>query len=71
MFITTPCARRATPSNSRTNFARAAVFEAFGRHARALDYNGFADRPSNQAPQLIYAARRRICLPSLGTRGRQ
>ena len=38
----------------RAEFARAMVFEVFGRHARALDYGDFTDRaphdPRRQAP---------------------
>ncbi len=52
MTITTLPARNssraAKPSNSatdtRANFARAAVFAEFGRHARALDQADFVDR---------------------------
>ena len=37
----------ASPPNSHAIFARAAVYAEFGhRHARALDFNGFTDRPT-------------------------
>jgi hypothetical protein len=34
----------------RANFARAAVFEEFGRHAWAIDQRDFEDRKSWEAP---------------------
>ena len=58
----------ATPLNSRAIFARSAVFEAFGRHAQALDFNDFIDRPPDQAPRLICTPRRALRLPSLRRR---
>ena len=33
----------------RASFARAAVHMAFGRHARALDWDDFVDRPPGAA----------------------
>ena len=40
-------------TETRANFARAAVFAEFGRHARALDYPGFIDRLPNEAPRRV------------------
>ena len=41
----------------RASFARAAVHMAFGRHARALDWNDFTDRKPWQIPARAPAAR--------------
>ena len=40
-----------TNRRHRANFARAAVFAEFGRHARALDWDDFADRKSGEVPR--------------------
>ena len=58
MFVTTLNARRlgrtSHPSNPdrrhRADFARAAVFAEFGRHAWALDQADFKDRKPGQMP---------------------
>ncbi len=58
MFITTPDARRlgrakrpSDPSRRhRLDFARAAVFAEFGRHARSLDQGDFLDRRPGEMP---------------------
>ena len=58
--------RRTTPANLCSKFARAAVHDAFGHLARALDYDSFVDRPPDQTPRLIYAPRPAVRLPALG-----
>ncbi len=48
-----PTTSRYPPSSRPSNFARDAVFAAFGpRRARALDEGAFVDRLPNQAPRL-------------------
>ena len=59
MSLTTIFLPSATPPSSRAIFARSAVFEAFGRHARALDFNGFTDRPPR--PGAAPDPRRQVC----------
>ena len=67
MSITTPDTRRASRSYSRrTNFARSAVYAAFGQGAQALFYDIFVDRPPDQEPRLIWAPRPTVRLPPLG-----
>ena len=45
-------------TETRANFARAAVFAEFGyRHGRALDYADFVDRSPDQAPMPAPGAR--------------
>ncbi len=51
MYTTKP-ALCASAGNSRTTYARAAVFEEFRpRDAAAIDYNGFVDRKPHEAPR--------------------
>ena len=64
MLSTTKISPAATSSSK--SFARAAVFDAFGRLALALDYGGFVDRPPGESPRLIYALRPVVSLPPLG-----
>ena len=59
MSITTPNARRLGHTNQpsspdrrhRADFARAAAFGEFGRHARALDQANFVDRQPGTLPR--------------------
>ena len=52
MLFTTPHARRLgradhpnkTENRHRAEFARQMVFDVFGRHGRALDYDDFEDK---------------------------
>ena len=63
--ITPPCnsSRTGRPFNPgrrhRADFARAAVFACFGRHAFALDQVDFIDRLPGQLPLLSPEARSR------------
>ncbi len=54
-------ASRRRPSNSdrrhRVDFARQATVAAFGRHARALDWDDFTDRKPWQIPARAPEAR--------------
>jgi len=42
----------------RAQFARAAVFATFGRHGRALDYDGFTDHPPHKRARRALALSR-------------
>ena len=55
-----PPARNSSRANNsqnghrhRADFARQATIAAFGRHARALDWDDFVDRQPDQAPRRI------------------
>ena len=59
MYTTKP-ALCASAGNSRTTYARAAVFEEFRRRdATAIDFDGFVDRRANETPRLAPEAWRR------------
>ena len=65
MTLYTPMGRASSPTDKpfnpgrrhRADFARAATIDAFGRHARALDWDDFQDRQPWQMPMRSPTAR--------------
>ena len=57
-IVSTPQKSKPRPAlRRRGDYARDAVFEAFGyQHARAIDYDDFIDRKPNQRPRLWRAS---------------